>query len=164
MRFDVPKIDTNLKLLEADPFKLIMQTENSTCIVKYTGPSNAIVSGKDGCTYAANIKMHATHDLVLAPGSGCEKINFESETRHFGVDRCDQRKEHDEKGFVQITNMGQTIFIALRVPSELMEGLSLARRMFLFSPLQQRSKLMMNCLRVHRYIWIMYRQWIRSSQ
>jgi uncharacterized coiled-coil protein SlyX len=69
MRFDVPKIDTNLKLLEADPFKLMMQTENSTCIVKYTGPSNAIVSGKDGCTYAANLKMHATHDLVLAPGS-----------------------------------------------------------------------------------------------
>jgi hypothetical protein len=50
MRFDVPKIDRDLKLLEADSFKLFMQTENSTCVVKNTGPSNAIASGKDGCT------------------------------------------------------------------------------------------------------------------
>jgi hypothetical protein len=35
IRFDVPKIDPKLKLLEADPFQLMMPTENATCIVKW---------------------------------------------------------------------------------------------------------------------------------
>jgi len=40
MTFDVPIVNPELKLVVADPFKLMLQTENQTCAVKYTGPLN----------------------------------------------------------------------------------------------------------------------------
>jgi len=102
LTFDVPKIDADLQLVEADPFKLMLQTENKTCQVKYIGPQNAIVSNKEGCTYAVNLKSQATHDLILSPSSGCEPGSHDTNNRHFGIERCDPRREHDERGFIQI--------------------------------------------------------------
>jgi len=102
MSFDVPVINPELKLVVADPFKLMLQTENQTCTVKYTGPLNAIVSNKEGCAYAANLKTLAPHDLVIAPTGTCEKISSDSKTRYFGIERCDTKQQNDEKDFIQI--------------------------------------------------------------
>jgi len=49
MTFDVPLINRKLKLIEAYPFKLMIQTENKPCTVKYTGPTNAIVTTDKAC-------------------------------------------------------------------------------------------------------------------
>lgn len=102
LRFDVPKINPILELAEVDTFKLMLRTENKTCVVKYTGPAHVIISKKDGCTYEANLKMHATHDLILSPSGECEKRDFVTTSRYFGVERCDPRRERDEQQFIQI--------------------------------------------------------------
>jgi len=102
MTFDVPVINLELKLVVADPFKLMLQTENQTCVVKYTGPINAIVSNKDGCAYASNLKTLAPHDQVITPSGPCERISSESRTRYFGVERCDAKQLNDENDFIQI--------------------------------------------------------------
>lgn len=65
MDFDVPKINPDMHLVEADPFKMMLQTENKTCTIQYTGPFNLIINNMDECTYCANIKLHASHNLVL---------------------------------------------------------------------------------------------------
>jgi hypothetical protein len=55
MRFDVPNIEHDMNLLAAHPFKVVMKTQNSTYVVKYTGPNNILVSAKTRCTYASNL-------------------------------------------------------------------------------------------------------------
>jgi hypothetical protein len=50
----------------------------------------------------ANLRNHAAHDLVLAQSNGCKKIASTSQTRRFGIERCDSRHLNDEKHFVQV--------------------------------------------------------------
>jgi len=63
------------------------------CKVEYVGPMNIIVSEKEGCTFAINVKQSLRHDLILSPSHGCMPASEASgEMKHFGIGRCD--KEH----------------------------------------------------------------------
>lgn len=92
MEFDIPKINNKMKLVEADPFFLMLQNDNKTCKIKYTGPTLAIVSSEmGGCTYSEGIKRHGDRDIILAPQNDCQFQHQDLDSRYFGLDRCEEK-------------------------------------------------------------------------
>ena len=85
-----------MKLLEADPFTLIHQTENQTCSIKYVGLQSAILSVKDGWTYSMS-QRHAPKDLVFSPNEGCKPANVHTSTTYYiAVDRYWPKNKNDD--------------------------------------------------------------------
>jgi hypothetical protein len=92
-----------MKLAKADPFILIHQTMNKTCVIKYTGPSHVIIPTGQGCVYPINVRGE---DLVLAPLlDECKKDDQtlpESVDKYFELYKCKMRKPGDEWDYVQV--------------------------------------------------------------
>jgi len=65
MHFITPVVNETLKLVEADAFTLIHQNSNETCLIKYTGPSNAILSRDQDCVYSVNVQKHTLWLLLV---------------------------------------------------------------------------------------------------
>jgi hypothetical protein len=55
--FNVPLINRTLKLVESDPFELMLKEKNKTCTIVYTGPRNVILSTEKDCAFAVNVKQ-----------------------------------------------------------------------------------------------------------
>jgi hypothetical protein len=100
MDFTTPIVNETLRLAEADSFELMHQTNNLTCSIKYTGPSNAIISTNQDCVYSVNVK-HS--NLILSPSQDCKSVAALPDTsKYFALDKCRPRQEHDAWDFVQI--------------------------------------------------------------
>jgi len=100
MKFTTPVVDTKLRLLEADPFDLIHKTENETCVIKYSGPRNVIISAEEDCVYSVNVKYS---DIILSPGGNCKQISTLPDTStYFSLLECKPKRENDEWKYVQI--------------------------------------------------------------
>jgi hypothetical protein len=109
MDFSSPIINTTLKVAEADPFDLIHQTENQTCTIKYSGPTNAIISTTEDCVYSINVRVS---NLILSPSQDCKAVSALPDTsNYFRLDNCKPRQPHDEWDFVQIKSYHQQNYI-----------------------------------------------------
>ena len=103
LEFAAPAISNDLTLVEADPFNLMLRKGDKTCTIKYTGPQNAILSEKNQCVYAVNVKHPVKYDLILAPSRGCmPRVQKSTEMQHFAVDHCRKSYAMDEHNFIQI--------------------------------------------------------------
>ncbi|OXA44959.1 Copia protein [Folsomia candida] len=104
MQFDSPVINHKLKILEADPFDIMMKPDaNHTCKVKYIGPTNIIVSDEGHCVYHTGMKKHAERNMILSPTGDCENnLDHAQENQLFRPDRCDASQERDEVNFIQV--------------------------------------------------------------
>lgn len=91
-----------MQLIEADPFDLKIEKANETCVLKYTGPRNAILSTKEDCVYAVNVKEPATHDLIVSPTQGCTPAAKTKDTKYFDIDRCYAKELEEPWDFIQI--------------------------------------------------------------
>jgi len=99
LQFTVPIVNQTLKLVEADPFRILHQTENSNCSVEYSGPRNAIMSTNKNCVYSVNLDFH---DIILSPPSKCQPVIEEERSKYFHVARCYPKRENDALEFVQV--------------------------------------------------------------
>jgi len=100
---DVPTVNQEVTFVEADPFDLFMQTENKTCKINYTGPKNAILSNKDGCPLAMNIKCTRMYDLIISPHQTClNNTKTKDGGSYFSISQCYPRGSRDHEDFVQI--------------------------------------------------------------
>jgi hypothetical protein len=103
MEMDMPKINQEMQLLEADPFQLMLQTWNQTCHVTYKGPSTVILSKKEGCPVALNVKTSRMYDLVLSPSQDClPGMRNNSANSYFSVEHCQGRNDKEAEDFVQV--------------------------------------------------------------
>jgi hypothetical protein len=103
MQLDVPKINTDVDLVEADPFNIMIQTWNQTCSVAYTGPKNAILSKESGCPIALNVKISSLNEVVLSTSQECMVgIKNNSINSYFSVEHCYPRGEKDAEDFIQV--------------------------------------------------------------
>lgn len=68
----------------------------------YTGPTHAIVSNESGCTYPVHSKRAISHDLILPPSNECLVSLFEDEPKYFGMERCEPKRNQDERDFIQL--------------------------------------------------------------
>ncbi len=104
MDFSAPIINENLTLVEADPFLMMLKKENETCSVRYTGPTNAIISTKtnESCVYGLNLNRQVTHDIILSPASGCKEYVSKKGTKYFSVAECSKTDHNDYADFVQV--------------------------------------------------------------
>jgi hypothetical protein len=100
MVFSTPVINETLRVVDADAFDLMHQTENMTCTIKYTGPQNAIISTVDDCVYSVNIR-HS--NLILAPSRECQAVSALPDTsKYYSLDNRQQMQPHDAWDFVQV--------------------------------------------------------------
>lgn len=113
MDFSVPIIDSSLVVLEADPFKLMLRNKNNQiCSVKYTGPTNAILSLRNDCIYSLNVKTPVTHDMILPPSKGCQgRTELPDGAKFFHVDSCFDNTTVDARDFVQIKPYYGQLFV-----------------------------------------------------
>jgi len=103
MEFDVPRVNTAVQLVEADPFDLMLQSSNQTCRIRYVGPHSVILDRESGCTISTNIQLIHNHDLVMSPSKRCLPENKNDDVNiHFTVDACHTRGKNDHIKFVQI--------------------------------------------------------------
>ncbi|OXA56474.1 Copia protein, partial [Folsomia candida] len=103
IQVDMPKVNKALQLVEADAFDLMLQTWNQTCRITYNGPENAILSKKEGCPVALNLKTSRMYDLVLSSSQDCLKgFKNKSENSYFSVKHCQGRGEKDAEDFIQV--------------------------------------------------------------
>jgi len=87
-------------VVEADAFTLIHQTESETCILKYTGPRNAIMSTVDDCVNSVNVEVHS---LILAPPGVClPPVKINEKTKYFALEHCSPRHQNDARDYIQI--------------------------------------------------------------
>jgi hypothetical protein len=99
---DIPKVNKEMQLVEADPFDLFLQTWNQTCKVVYTGPKNAILSKADGCPIALNVRVTHMYDLVLAPTAECMKEVKNPSNSFFTIDHCYEKGDADPVHYIQV--------------------------------------------------------------
>jgi len=103
MEMNIPQVNTDMRLVEADAFDLMVQVENKTCRVVYTGPKNAILSNLNGCPLALNIKITHIYDLVLSPQQGCMNgTRNETKNSHFVINYCYPQGSTDAADYIQI--------------------------------------------------------------
>ncbi|CAG7824593.1 unnamed protein product [Allacma fusca] len=102
MDFAAPLVSEDLTLVEADPFQLMVRNGNQTCTIKYTDPSNAILSKENACVFAVNLEQHVESDLILSPTRGCKVLANRNETNLFSLSHCEKHQPHEESHFVQI--------------------------------------------------------------
>lgn len=65
MEFMVPTINRSLHLLEADPFKFMLNSHNKSCQIEYGGPKNMIVNTEKDC--AIGVNLMPGHDTGSRP-------------------------------------------------------------------------------------------------
>ncbi|XP_035713879.1 uncharacterized protein LOC118438167 [Folsomia candida] len=100
--FTATEINKDLQLIEADSFDLKVERKNETCVLKYKGPHNAILSTKDDCVYSINVKEPTTPDLIVSPTRGCTPTAKTKNSNHFDIDHCYDKNLAEPWDFVQI--------------------------------------------------------------
>jgi len=83
MEFNLPNIDPILKIVEADPFKLLMKTRNKTCSIEYTGPRHMMMNVQNDCMVNVNVILPRKTDMILAPGHACVEQPILSRNKYF---------------------------------------------------------------------------------
>jgi len=105
LHFTVPVIDTNLTIVESDPFFFMVQNANQTCRIRitYHGPKNAMVSHNEDCVHAVGMEPEARGRLYLPNLLKCQgRKNTLQENDWFGALKCNPAKEGGELPFVQL--------------------------------------------------------------
>ncbi|CAL8129191.1 unnamed protein product [Orchesella dallaii] len=103
MDFFAPLINETLVLLDADPFNLYAKKNNETCTVKNTGPSNVVMSEKNKCIYALNLKQPISRHLIVSLSRGCKPhTGFPKDSKHLSIGHCELQHPNDEWDFVQV--------------------------------------------------------------
>lgn len=113
MDFNVPTINTDLVLAQADPFRFMMKTKesNRTCSIQYSGPTDMIINKKQNCAVATNVRSPSRYDMLLSPGHTCLDRPVISRQKYFTVQKCDPSYPEDSKNFIQIKPFGNNVFI-----------------------------------------------------
>jgi len=100
--FQLPIINESMKMAEADPFKMMHQTDNDTCSIEYSGPTNVLISSQQNCIYSINVK---TTDIVLAPSQPCKPSPTTiNNSKYFSVGTCHPRHQNNAWDCIQIKN------------------------------------------------------------
>lgn len=85
IQFDVPMLNKNFELAVADPFISLERKGNLTCTMRYSGPSNIIISNGTGCIQPLLNNLPILNDLLIYPLEECRQ-NAEKE-KYAGI-RC----------------------------------------------------------------------------
>ncbi|OXA45286.1 hypothetical protein Fcan01_19895 [Folsomia candida] len=97
LEFAVPIVNTNLTMLQADAFFLMVKEKGRTCTATYHGPRHAIISLGEDCIYSVALGQKD----MLVPSASCI-----SQSRHFNdvykMTKCMESKEGDESDFIQV--------------------------------------------------------------
>ena len=98
----LPIINTDLQVVEADPFNLLYQSTEKMCKVGYKGPKNIIMSKSKGCPIAMDIKVDYLYDLILSPHQTCMSVNVNNSLNsYFDIDYCHTRESNDADKYIQ---------------------------------------------------------------
>lgn len=103
LQYSLPVVDEKLKIVEADPFTLLLKKQNKTCTLEYTGPKLAVISEEEDCIYSLNTERAPVGSLPLSPSLSCKKsLSFNADDKYFSKMKCEASHEDDERDFVQI--------------------------------------------------------------
>jgi type II secretory pathway pseudopilin PulG len=106
--FSVPRVDSDLQLLEADPFDLMVQRDNETCSIVYSGPKNVIMSKTKDCVYSVNVR-HS--DIILSPASSCkDSQSLPDNSKFFKLGTCKPTHPSDKDDYIQVKFMNNSVF------------------------------------------------------
>jgi hypothetical protein len=101
MELYVPKINSKMHLVEADPFDIMLRTWNQTCRIVYNGPTTAVLA-PTGCPVAMNIQTSKIYEMVYSPTDACMEEMENQTTTFYHVKQCHSRKPGDEREFIQV--------------------------------------------------------------
>jgi hypothetical protein len=103
MKFLVPEVDTNLTLVSADDFTLLVRQQEQTCRLSYTGPTNALLSIREDCIYDTGLGARYRGQIFLTAQQKCKtKAIFTDVSDHFSLSSCRNRTNDDAADFVQV--------------------------------------------------------------
>jgi hypothetical protein len=102
MDFEVPLVSMDLEMVEADPFKILLQTWNQSCTVTYNGPKTAILSKSKGCLIALDVPTNNMYKIVLSPRQQCITGKEKTGNTYFAIEHCFARGEGEAAGYVQV--------------------------------------------------------------
>jgi len=110
--FAVPVVDEKIKIVEADPFILMVKQKGQTCKIIFDGPKNAMISPDEDCVYAVDLGTDYRGRVLFTPSHSCRnKTLGPNETTLFKMDTCTPSKEGDEKEFVQVKAYDNKFYI-----------------------------------------------------
>jgi hypothetical protein len=125
LHFTVSVIHTDLVVVEADPFQLMMKNPDTkqTCTLVYNGPKNAILSQKDKCITTLNVKQPVTQELLLSPSRICKpQESFSKDAHYFHNSTCKNSHPKDEYDFVQVKPTRSGYYVYCPGSSIMMDG------------------------------------------
>ncbi len=112
LEFAAPIVNTNLTIVEADPFVLMQKESNQTCKIEYHGPQNAMISPSEDCIYAVNMERESKGRIFFPHSQKCQvHETVGSEKEWFGIQTCFPSKVGDEKSFIQLKAYQNKLYI-----------------------------------------------------
>ncbi|CAG7823372.1 unnamed protein product [Allacma fusca] len=111
LQFAVPK-KTNLTVLEADPFTLLLKDKGQTCHLEYIGPKNALLSPQEDCIHAMDMTKEPSNGLFVTRSRKCVNHTLpQGQENLFRIERCRKSEPEDEKEFVQIKTHNNKFYV-----------------------------------------------------
>ncbi|CAG7719979.1 unnamed protein product [Allacma fusca] len=111
LQFSVPK-KTNLTVLEADPFTLLLKDKGQTCRLEYIGPRNALLSPEEDCIHAMDMTKEPSNGLFVTRSRKCVNHTLpQGQENLFKIERCRKSEPEDEKEFVQIKTHNNKFYV-----------------------------------------------------
>ena len=112
MDFNIPIVNPNLTIVEADPFFLMLKEQNQTCKIEYHGPANPRLSPLEDCIHAVDIGKITTGRIFFPHSRKCQtQKSLSNEKEWLSLRNCYQSRENDEISFIQIKAYQNKLYI-----------------------------------------------------
>lgn len=112
MSIDVPVLNEEFVLLEAEPFTLMKQTNDEICRVDYQGPPQAIVGKDTDCIHPLINPRPVNTEILLYPMDRCQQEDVHlKRTQPFTVTSCEPASTNDHLKFIQLKREGNQLFV-----------------------------------------------------
>jgi len=87
LSFNAPLINTEVQVLEADPFFLKYPENNKTCTIKYTAPQSLIVRKEGECIHSISKDKPKEQTYIVASTSGCIQ-KTDRQAKFYSIENC----------------------------------------------------------------------------
>lgn len=112
MSIDIPIINENFMLMDAEPFTLMKKTETETCHIEYQGPLQAIVGNHSDCIHPLINTRPVNSEILIYPMENCQQEDaYTKRVTPFSVTSCDPARKNDHLQFIQLKREGSQLYV-----------------------------------------------------
>lgn len=112
MSIDIPIINENFALMDAEPFTLMKRTGNETCRIDYQGPAQAIIGNNTDCIHPLINSKPFTSEILVYPMDKCQQDDGNvKRMQPFAVTQCEPTRNQDYLKFIQLKREGDQLFV-----------------------------------------------------